>query len=635
MDLQAAVKLLGISGKKEQEQFYQELLALYQDERTYPFVFPESIPELHQLYNVLLADLNPLELMLRNAQANQLELLPYLQEIIQASNDLPDHPQSVFLFLHLAARKLDQEEVIQLLSSGLFKVYKLDRLQLLPQMYTINIKVLIAHFQAFGQSYPKDEQLLLFDLLELLYPSSLDEESPAHIHQFFKEALPAFIRRLESQMTRAELFQHPIKIAQWYLVWQRHQSQAEPAIDSPNAYYDMAFNTIIQYVPEYLWWNNGLFFQNGEKVFAYGSPAFAHLAIGGSLRKTPDVHQFTRRMAKEFLKLPFDFDQTGRDMYLYLYFKSLGAGEQLCMRLQQFIPHPTKEAELLRHLEQWNPIIQKLASPSFEALHPQEAQQLLGYLHHMLEEDSDFSVKEKTFNRIIHDSEAYYLAIEQRAQERADRRTEHIVNLIRQQMHARVQALLPQLNREEIPNRIALFLDDVQLRLGDQVTNQLQREFIMEFYHNNQPLVINRRMNIAINNRRRRLREREEQEEAQQARLRYQQLTWPSHPSIEPFKREDYRIIELCSSSALSSEGRIMGHCVGGYGDRCAYYQHSIWSLRKKQYKNTHSCVTIEVDPNGTIVQARARFNSTPTSEHRSIIDQWIKRNKDLKWGAG
>ncbi len=105
---------------------------------------------------------------------------------------------------------------------------------------------------------------------------------------------------------------------------------------------------------------------------------------------------------------------------------------------------------------------------------------------------------------------------------------------------------------------------------------------------------------------------------------------------IEPFTQDkvndkevaSYRIEELCNSIELFKEGRKMGHCVASYSENCARGNSAIFSLRtyNEEEELMGRSVTIEVNPKQLkIVQARARFNETPSKEDLKIIKSWMK----------
>ena len=115
--------------------------------------------------------------------------------------------------------------------------------------------------------------------------------------------MPFYVERFAHRMEQTTLIQHTDRVAEWFLLWERHQSKQEDDIPEEDPYYEIDFPLIIKYVPEYIWWNNGLIYRNNDKNYHFGSPGFRHLALGGSVRKAPDARlEFSERSAAS---LPF------------------------------------------------------------------------------------------------------------------------------------------------------------------------------------------------------------------------------------------------------------------------------------------------------------------------------------------
>ncbi|MEM7655145.1 MAG: PcfJ domain-containing protein [Bacteroidota bacterium] len=90
---------------------------------------------------------------------------------------------------------------------------------------------------------------------------------------------------------------------------------------------------------------------------------------------------------------------------------------------------------------------------------------------------------------------------------------------------------------------------------------------------------------------------------------------------------EQVEIVELTSQRELEAEGIALNHCVGSYAPLCASGHSQIWSLRKRPHHGGMPLITIQVDPAGTIVQARGKRNRRPTAEEGSFIQAWAKSN--------
>ena len=84
---------------------------------------------------------------------------------------------------------------------------------------------------------------------------------------------------------------------------------------------------------------------------------------------------------------------------------------------------------------------------------------------------------------------------------------------------------------------------------------------------------------------------------------------------------------QIKNTKALAAEGNAMHHCVYGYKDRCAKSSVYIWSLAKEEQGSFVKKVTIELNNNGDIVQARGFGNRVMKAEERNIVRIWAKKN--------
>jgi len=87
-----------------------------------------------------------------------------------------------------------------------------------------------------------------------------------------------------------------------------------------------------------------------------------------------------------------------------------------------------------------------------------------------------------------------------------------------------------------------------------------------------------------------------------------------------------YNIRELLSTSELGVEGRSMSNCVASYSRSCAGGRTSIWSLTKEDHQGVKHLVTIEVDKEKVLRQAKGPRNAMPSSNDKSIIRRWTSK---------
>lgn len=430
-ELNKALDGLTFNDPNEKGHFHSEMESLLASTTTAHLVRGNTIPLLKDLFVILSSNQSAfsasLLASLRQANHSQL-LLDYFVRFDELDLVFPNKGTEIEVFVHLCSKGLENDELETILSLKILENYQAQHLQLLPYFYSENIAVFIEFFRLFNSDYPIREKILILELLHLLYPTTLRDDAAQDFHYYFQHILPHFIQRFSHRMTAEQLYTHTDKIAEWYMTWSRHYHKEENESKVNDEYYEMDFPTIVKYIPEFIWWNNGLYYNNGDKNFYFGSPGFFHLAQGGSIRNAPDKHHFTRRMAKIFVNLPYDFNQTDKDMYIYCYSQAMGAGPLLTEMLQQFVRHPNDAIELQVELDRWNPVIQKLSDPQFEQFNRLEATELLGYIYHCLRDQPGFTVQRRSITNLFRESEAYHTRIRERAQQRevARRRRERL-----------------------------------------------------------------------------------------------------------------------------------------------------------------------------------------------------------------
>lgn len=92
---------------------------------------------------------------------------------------------------------------------------------------------------------------------------------------------------------------------------------------------------------------------------------------------------------------------------------------------------------------------------------------------------------------------------------------------------------------------------------------------------------------------------------------------------------EVYQINQLISSEQVEKEGDTMRHCVASYIYDCVEQTSSIWSMTlKKACGKTRRVLTIEVDEEKKIVQARGKCNRKPTDKELGLLHKWAKLNE-------
>lgn len=86
---------------------------------------------------------------------------------------------------------------------------------------------------------------------------------------------------------------------------------------------------------------------------------------------------------------------------------------------------------------------------------------------------------------------------------------------------------------------------------------------------------------------------------------------------------------QIRSYKTLCEEGRRQHHCVASYHGSCAAGQSFIYTLRKFDKKEGESVLaTIEINPQGEILQARGLLNHQVKGETANLIKSWQKERK-------
>ena len=410
------VRKISFSNKTEKEEFVEDVNVLLWNPIMNNSVHSKTIQGLYFLYLRLNANVNLFSTILNQnngSQSNSGTLFNFFHELIYEDDLLlPKKVQAIEIFIKLCDTDIEKEDLKKLLKSNLLNDYSADQILKFSKMFTPNIISVIHFFESYANSFSKEMNTLVLNILNLIDPGKIDEKTTDDIHFFMENIVPHFIERFAHRMNQEQLFNHPDKFAKWFIVWTKHHYQVEEFEVGVLKYYKTCFPTIIKYVPEYVWWNDGLIYGGVNKKYHFGSNEFFFLATGGSVRKISDARPYTRRMAREFVQLRYDLNLGVRpNVYIYLFGKSLGGGEKLSKSLMRFMGFPKGANALKKEFDKWNPIIQKFSSAQFEAIVDEGVETLMGYIYHCLRDRPDYSVQGKTLEQIMHESDNYYRRI--------------------------------------------------------------------------------------------------------------------------------------------------------------------------------------------------------------------------------
>ena len=94
-----------------------------------------------------------------------------------------------------------------------------------------------------------------------------------------------------------------------------------------------------------------------------------------------------------------------------------------------------------------------------------------------------------------------------------------------------------------------------------------------------------------------------------------------------PLKSKDtkisYSIRQITNNFDLYREGEILKHCVGSYVSSCRQNRCTIWSLTQHDAEKDKKLITIEVNSENEIVEARGKCNRYPEKGEFAIISRW------------
>ena len=406
-----------------------------------PFLHPTCVEELYYIFISLQAEKPPMSLLFAGVGLVQQPLLAdFLAELTAGIEVPPGQPIRLKVLYALYGKLgIDKSMLRHLLSSGAIYEIPITTLNKIKEVYAANIRA-IADFWIAMKPHMEDDYYDIgavgVEILLMLYPTSITDETPALLASYVQTAMPALIYRLdrmreffpEINLAIYNYRYHIDRVAEWFLVFQNHGLKSDEGAEPDDPYYQLPFETIIEYVPLHIWWNNGVQFRNDEKKFYFGSPEFRFLATGGSVRKVSGLpFPFTRRMAREFVSLPIRMEFENRtNWYLYLYAASLGAGYGLRHLVGEYMRHPDDPEALQAELGRWAPMIQKLSNPLFEEYDEDVQRKIVGYVFHILRDQPLANLTDLSFRQLEEASDTYYARIEERALARARRGDEDI-----------------------------------------------------------------------------------------------------------------------------------------------------------------------------------------------------------------
>ncbi len=176
--------------------FVSEINVLLKDDFCRSLVLKNSLEGLKDVFLHLNADKSPLAFSMFHPSKSESNLLyNYFHNYLKEEINFPTNSGGIELFIHCCAKNLSDEYIIKLLKSELLSFYQYDNLQRLKYFYYDNIEVLIDVFIENKNTFSKEEKILMVDILDILYPTSLSENSKNELREYIQNILPFFVQR--------------------------------------------------------------------------------------------------------------------------------------------------------------------------------------------------------------------------------------------------------------------------------------------------------------------------------------------------------------------------------------------------------------------------------------------------------
>jgi hypothetical protein len=93
-----------------------------------------------------------------------------------------------------------------------------------------------------------------------------------------------------------------------------------------------------------------------------------------------------------------------------------------------------------------------------------------------------------------------------------------------------------------------------------------------------------------------------------------------SHSQRKVYRSGSIRLLN--TPAALVAEGSEMSHCVGTYVGMAEAGKCLIYAIRTRSGRST-----LELSPQGDVMQHRGRGNSPPPAANTKLVDHWVRRH--------
>lgn len=399
--------------EQEAQWFGWELKATH---RRFPHlpIAEATVLDLLSIYRRLEADLPPFVRLLRHngkEEAGYVSILvPHLDRWLR-----PDDGRPALLagLLYLDAKGAEAAVLMGLKELPDYLATP-DHLGILRSAPPMALQPWIDFQRRYGSTFsPETNNLAFRFLLDLFFHDRSVYQEYHLLADFLREILPLFQEKFPNEELRVQYH----RVADWVKLCFQHREHNFPHLPPEDELYQMPIANIVQFIPGILWWNNGIPYQRGRKAFGFHSMEFRWLALGNSLRKTPQHPPYSKAMARAFQSLPYDLNTHDGDVYTYCLVLSLGGNGQLGRAVTRYFTRPGDVGATADWRQMMDPLVQKLISFRNFNWESDAGDRLLGYLYHIFRDQPDYPLEGRTQNSLLRDAQTWYDRIEERQQE--------------------------------------------------------------------------------------------------------------------------------------------------------------------------------------------------------------------------
>lgn len=216
------------------------------------------------------------------------------------------------------------------------------------------------------------------------------------LRTFICDILPLLAEKLGKNLDKARIYGSSEGQEAWLNVWmgyvggpfawRRHRNYHEQF--SVLAKQSIGFNTLIQYIPAYIWWHLG--------AGVFEAKLVKHLGEGKNMRTYDNCGWMSRKMVHIFCNLSPTEIAPNRALS-YAFVQSLGLNKEMSHLVTNYLPQGGLVHFHFETVKRWKPVLLKLADWQQMEQNTFHWQRLLGYIQHCIDEFPEWSIKGRTF----------------------------------------------------------------------------------------------------------------------------------------------------------------------------------------------------------------------------------------------